>query len=298
MKYPNRAAAPAHLRTKTELKQQRLKPVNLMVPAGLYWQGFNYVALYDPADTVQMRPRRDATPEQAAALAAGRALTGTAPCANCGKRIDKGLLDNGGRCDDCVLQAKREAWEHEQQAVRAYAACLLTREPLFLDTESTGLDDQDEVIEIAILDIHGAVLLDTLVKPAQPIPYAATVVHGITDQDVETAPSWLAIGEQIAGILSGRLVIAHNAEFDLRMLHQTCKRYGIAMPTFETECTMELLTELNNGRWPSLSDAVVLADVDMPPAVQHRSKGDAEVCRQIIQTLARYAKPLKASVEP
>src|SRR5207249_12089207 len=38
-------------------------------------------------------------------------------------------------------------------------------ETLILDTETTGLDDDDEVIQLAIIDMQGNVLLDTLAKP-------------------------------------------------------------------------------------------------------------------------------------
>ena len=40
-----------------------------------------------------------------------------------------------------------------------------TGETLILDTETTGLDAHDEVIQLGIVDMHGNVLLDTLVRP-------------------------------------------------------------------------------------------------------------------------------------
>lgn len=77
MKYKNRAAAPAHLQTKTELQQQRLKLAPGQPAAGHYWQGHSYVPLYDPAGALPMRPRREPTRAQLAALASGR--HGTVP---------------------------------------------------------------------------------------------------------------------------------------------------------------------------------------------------------------------------
>ena len=56
--------------------------------------------------------------------------------------------------------------------------------PLFLDTETTGLDADAESIEIAIIDAAGFVQLENFVKPCVPIPAAATSVNGINDQDV------------------------------------------------------------------------------------------------------------------
>ena len=47
-----------------------------------------------------------------------------------------------------------------------------------LDTETTGLYDDAEIVEISIIDENGGVLLDTLVKPLKPIPAEATAIHG------------------------------------------------------------------------------------------------------------------------
>ena len=64
-----------------------------------------------------------------------------------------------------------------------------------LDTETTGLYDDAEIVEISIIDENGGVLLDTLVKPLKPIPAEATAIHGITNEMVATAPTWVAIHE-------------------------------------------------------------------------------------------------------
>lgn len=51
---------------------------------------------------------------------------------------------------------------------------------LFIDTETTGLGDDAEIVEICIIDSHGFILLNTLVKPTKPIPDEAIAIHGIT----------------------------------------------------------------------------------------------------------------------
>jgi DNA polymerase-3 subunit epsilon len=66
------------------------------------------------------------------------------------------------------------------RAIRT-ARTWLKADPLFLDTETTGLDDQAGICELSFVDIAGRVLMDTLVRPHQPIPHEASVIHGITD---------------------------------------------------------------------------------------------------------------------
>lgn len=287
MEYRNRAAAPAHLRTKTELKDARLKPAERQLPVAAYWQGHGYVSLYDPADAVPMRPRRAVSAAQAAALAAGRALVGTALCVVCGQRTDKCWLDKSGQCATCIGNGERAEWEQERRAAGAEAASWLAIEPVFWDTETTGLDDHAEIIEIAIVDRSGAILLDTFVKPSQPISEAASAVNGVRDDDVAGAPSWNDIAPQVAELLAGKLAIAHHVAFDDRMLRQTCVRYGVACPAIRSACTMELLTPLNRGRWPSLIAAARICGADVGPGRPHRAQGDAEMCRQIVLALAR-----------
>ncbi|MFJ2900325.1 exonuclease domain-containing protein [Streptomyces sp. NPDC087218] len=58
-----------------------------------------------------------------------------------------------------------------------------------LDTETTGLDYDSRIVEIAVTTAAGTVLLDTLVNPGAPIPAEAAAIHGITDVMVADAPS-------------------------------------------------------------------------------------------------------------
>lgn len=74
-----------------------------------------------------------------------------------------------------------------RQRVAARAQELISSDCLSLDVETTGLGNNDEVCEITILDAAGATILDTLVRPTQPIPAEATAIHRITDAMVASA---------------------------------------------------------------------------------------------------------------
>ncbi|ECI8050226.1 hypothetical protein E4470_21395 [Salmonella enterica subsp. enterica] len=60
----------------------------------------------------------------------------------------------------------------------------LNSDYLIIDTETTGLDNNAEIIEIAIINMHGDVLLNSLVKPTCSIPTAVTKINNITDEMV------------------------------------------------------------------------------------------------------------------
>lgn len=110
-----------------------------------------------------------------------------------------------------------------QASVAKLARQLLNENPLLFDTETTGLDNRAEIVEIAVVSCDGTVLLDTLVRPTSPIPPGATAVHGIRDADVRNAPTWREVHGDMATLLapSGRVLTSYNREYDLRLVKQS-----------------------------------------------------------------------------
>ena len=91
-----------------------------------------------------------------------------------------------------------------RQAAIQEARKLWESQPVFLDTETTGLHGRAEIVEISIIDYDGSVLFDKLVKPRQPIPRDAVTVHGITDDMVRDEKSWLHVWPDVEEVLANR----------------------------------------------------------------------------------------------
>jgi inhibitor of KinA sporulation pathway (predicted exonuclease) len=102
-----------------------------------------------------------------------------------------------------------------------------------LDTETTGLRETDEVIEIGIIDMDGNTVFHSYIKPLRrkSIPAAAAKIHGITMAKLKGAPTMIDIHPQIRNLLKGRIVIAYNASFDKRLLKQTFDKYDLSSLT-------------------------------------------------------------------
>lgn len=89
-----------------------------------------------------------------------------------------------------------------------------------VDVETTGVGDQDKVVEVASIDVsltalHPAFPMRDFVNPGIPIPPQASAIHHIVDLDVEYKPKL----EEVIGKYKGaELYAAHNAKFDSRFL--------------------------------------------------------------------------------
>ncbi len=179
-----------------------------------------------------------------------------------------------------------------QKAIET-ARKVLSTKPVYLDTETTGLDRSDEIVEISIIDDDGLTLFESLVKPTQPIPASATRIHGITNDEVQSARPWLTIWPQVRSVLFGRLVVIYNEEFDLRLMQQSHARYKLPWKDkFTTFDLLKLYAEFR-GEWDSrrrsyryhsLASAGQHFQISLPNA--HRSTADTLLTRAVLHHIA------------
>jgi DNA polymerase-3 subunit epsilon len=180
-----------------------------------------------------------------------------------------------------------------REEIREEARRALSMQPLYLDTETTGLGPADEVIEICVLDSNGLVLLESLVRPLGQVSKGAVRVHGITPQMLVGAPGWQQIWPQLLAILDRRCVALYNAEFDLRLMRQTHARHALRWNLqMEVVCVMELYARYfghwdearGDYRWQSLENAARQCGIELRPT--HRAKDDALLTRALLWHIA------------
>lgn len=167
---------------------------------------------------------------------------------------------------------------------------------LLIDTETTGLSDKDEIIQLAIVDLQNHVLFKTFVKPTMPVSCGARAVHGISDTVLANAPTFPELYETIINLISNRRLIAYNAPFDQRLLGQTCEKYGLLEPEGTTwDCVMEQYVSFEEDtyhtgdpRWQSLSAAC--AQQDIPIQRTHDAVEDCLLTWQLIKKMAEADK--------
>ncbi len=182
--------------------------------------------------------------------------------------------------------------QRQQKAVQM-AREVLSQRPVFLDTETTGLDSSAEIVEISIVDHDGSVLLESLVRPSQPIPRAVSRIHHITDNMVANAPTWPVLWPTIRLHLVNRISVIYNEEFDVRMMQQSHARYRLPWrERLNTFCLMKLYAQFK-GEWNparssyrnfSLDSAGKECGLSLPNS--HRSTDDTRLTHALLVYLA------------
>lgn len=170
----------------------------------------------------------------------------------------------------------------------------LAQKPVYLDTETTGLDPTAEILEISIVDHDGSILLDTLVKPRGKIDPGASRIHGITEEMLADAQEWDLVWPQVDSVLKGRYVGIYNLDFDVRMMQQSHQRHWLQWGQSQINffCIMKLYAKFfgqwnsrqGNYRWQSLDNARRQCGLDM--ANTHRAKDDTLLARAVLHHMA------------
>lgn len=129
---------------------------------------------------------------------------------------------------------------------------------IYLDTETTGLSEDDEIVEIAIVDDDGTPLLNTLVKPVNHSTWdEAENIHHITPAMVKNAPTYDEIKDKIREIVTGQEVVIYNADYDRQYLGpelESAKRIECCMLCFAVHYG-EYNPYHDNYRWQKLKTA-------------------------------------------
>lgn len=126
-----------------------------------------------------------------------------------------------------MTTARSEFW-NDAEAARVWARWMLAHDKLaVLDTETTGLDNEAEVVSVAAIARDGRVLLDTRVRPVYPVPLESRQVHGIHNADLVNAPTFADVYPQLRYIFGAFHVAVYNAAFDERVIRHCCELAGL-----------------------------------------------------------------------
>ena len=120
------------------------------------------------------------------------------------------------------------------------------------DLETTGFSvNYERIIEVSAVKVNKGVKVgefSELVNPEKSIPPSVSILTGISNMDVQNAPSRLEVLSRFHKFIEGTILVAHNAEFDISQLIKNFDDLGIEHPDYPVIDTLMLSKALIPGR--------------------------------------------------
>lgn len=237
---------PANLLTKKQLADAGFSTGASLLPppAGAVWRDKSPDGIMWLYDRDAAKPKRVLSDEAKTIISANaKRLAQGWCCPRCGERLKH---YKSGYCEDCKVHNRARDWARD----------LLNRldELVILDTETTGLSPGwSEVIDLALVDGHGKVLLDTYVKPVHPErvfnrdsrDVCAYDIHSIHPDVLESAPTFPDVYEAVYRLVKNKTVLIYNASYDIGMLEGDCEQYHL--PCMDTAGWLDVM--IPYSRW-------------------------------------------------
>lgn len=169
---------------------------------------------------------------------------------------------------------------------------------IILDTETTGLANKDQVIELGIIDADTTeTLFHSYFCPTVDIHPDAQETNGLSLEDLADAPPWPDYHEEILKILLGAdLILAYNSPFDFRLIRQTVTAFSLPWP-YTGPTVRDLMVPYANiaqiswnksyqsWKWQSLAAACTQQEIDLSDLKMHTALDDCIATQRLYQKL-------------
>ena len=174
----------------------------------------------------------------------------------------------------------------------------------------TANNRSDSACQLALVVVAQGEIVEEkswLIKPRRNyFSPQCIAVHGILPEHVKDQPTWDKICEDVWQTLEGRIVVAHNAGFDIRVLASTSQSYELVCPNLEYTCTRLIARRTWPGRTgyglkptatalgfsfkhhDALEDARVCAKIALASATHCKARSMDELEQKLSITRGRY----------
>lgn len=165
-----------------------------------------------------------------------------------------------------------------------------------IDLETTGHASrtEDKIIEIGIVVIESLEIVktySTFINPKREIPSFIQSLTNISSEDVQDAPCFQEVAQEVKELFHNSYLIAHNVDFDMGFLNDELATVGIEglkCPTIDTvELARILLPQAPSYKLSEITDYIDIKH-DQP----HRALSDAYVTAELFIYLVEKLKEL------
>lgn len=164
------------------------------------------------------------------------------------------------------------------------------QEYAIVDIETTGGNASgSRITEIAIVIHDGINVIDryeTLVNPEREIPAAIFGLTGINNEMVANAPVFDAISDKVLEMLTDRIFVAHNVNFDYSFVRHQLEQAGFKW-TARKLCTVRAARKIKPGLG-SYSLGNLCNSLDIVIENRHRASGDADATALLFSLLLEW----------
>lgn len=168
---------------------------------------------------------------------------------------------------------------------------------LVVDVETTGLDPRrDHVLEVGWVPVtRGEVVLDGVRGTAVCLPAGvdvgeSAVLHGLTDDDLATAPGLAEVVIELRTALQGRVLVAHHAPIEIGFLGDAFRDGQAPLLVVDTMTLQRRLIVRGHGEPPpgALRLDAARGRFGLPQYAAHRAATDAVATAELL--LAQVAE--------
>jgi len=162
---------------------------------------------------------------------------------------------------------------------------------IVLDTETTGLSTGQghRIIEIGAIELVNRRLtgreFHRFLNPERDIDEGAERVHGISRADLETAPRFQEVADELLEFIKDAELVIHNAEFDVGFLEHELQLMEHPQPSITDHArvldTLSLARELHPGQRNSLDALCKRYEVDASNRDLHGALIDADLLARV-----------------
>ena len=144
-----------------------------------------------------------------------------------------------------------------------------------IDVE-TAQGKRHSICQIGLVEYENGKIIKTYDRLVQPPDnyyfYRNIQIHGISADDTKNEPFFPEIWAEIEPMITGKLLVAHNASFDMSCLRKALEYYKLPIPEFNSACTYKM-TKMN------LKLACQTYDINLDN--HHDALTDAKACGEI-----------------